>query len=573
MAELARGTIADRPWGRTLGTLGSRGLTGQLQLGAAGKRFQIAFTDGAVVGATSPMASDAAVRLALTAGLLSSTQVAEVARRQAAAPHRDEIEVISELVRLAPDQALRLRRRAIAQRAARTFSIDKGVFVVDDQITVPLVPGSELDVRSVIYLGARQNLSEDRLDLELATFGSWFRLRADAVEDLPQFGFGTESIEADVLEWLQAGAALADLDKLGEVRTVRAMVYALASCGACELQAPQTKPKRGSIPTPTHGIANGSSRVAVPRSQTPGRRQEPSDAPRRKPESDQAPTRRSAPSIDTGTNVPRRQASSRPPVARRVKAGSAHATDVTALITQRLQLLSTGADHFQLLGIDRNARPDEIRTAYFALARQLHPDRLSALGIADESKEAQRLFAQVNTAFSVLSDTKRRQDYTSILRRGGEAAVRAEQIRADQLAMRILDAEEAFRRGEMALRRDQLATAVTEFRRAIELNPDEADYHALHAWAQFCASTDKMAVASATRIALDEAIARSPRAIPPRFYLGRVERMLGRDHDALRHFQEVLRLSPHHADASAEARVIELRLGAAGDKPGRSRKR
>ena len=55
MAELTRGTVADRPWGRTLAALGLRGLTGQLALTADGKTYEIAFAGGAVVAASSPI--------------------------------------------------------------------------------------------------------------------------------------------------------------------------------------------------------------------------------------------------------------------------------------------------------------------------------------------------------------------------------------------------------------------------------------------------------------------------------------------------------------------------------------
>src|SRR5262249_16780624 len=151
--------------------------------------------------------------------------------------------------------------------------------------------------------------------------------------------------------------------------------------------------------------------------------------------------------------------------------------------------------------------------------------------------DAHRLFAQINTAFAVLSDPKRKRDYLAILSRGGEGVVAQEQARADDVAKRALAAEEAFRRGEMAMRRDQIPTAIEEFRKAIELNRDEADYHAMLAWAQFCAAPDKASVAQATRIALEKAISRSsPKGVTAHFYLGRVERMLGRDQDALRHF-------------------------------------
>ena len=534
MAELARGTVADRPWGRTFAAIGLRGSTGQLTLTAEGKRYQVAFVDGAVCGAVSPLASDAAVRVALTGGLVSSTQVADISRRQVADPGRDEIELIAEALKLGPDQALRLRRRVVAQRAARTFSIERGEFVLEDRTTISVVPGSELDIRAVVFLGARQNLSEARLDGELAQLGSWFQLKDEALADLPYFGFSDS--ERPILEMLRAGSSLGELVGVGsEPRVVRAVLYALVVCNACVTAG-----------TPAHAATTPSATIPpMPRTKTP---------PRPMAEPDPAPPRRSRP----GT--------SRPPARRRND--SAQAADVNALIKQRLELLARDGNHYELIGVPQNADVDAVRKAYFALARQLHPDRLSALGIADTARDGQRLFAQVNTAFAVLSDARRRHDYTNILHRGGEAAVRAEQVAAERLAQRVLDAEEAFASGEAAMRRDQLATAVTQFARAIELNPDEADYHALYAWAQFCASSDKVGIAATTRTALDKAIARSSRAVAPRFYLGRVERMLGRDQEALKHFQEVLSMSPGHAEAGSEARVIEARLAAKGEDKG-----
>ncbi|MDQ3370442.1 MAG: hypothetical protein M3680_33900, partial [Myxococcota bacterium] len=78
MGELTRGTVADRPWGRTLAALGLRGVTGQLTLVSDGRIYELAFAGGAVVGASSPLGSDSAARIAVTGGLASSTQVAEL---------------------------------------------------------------------------------------------------------------------------------------------------------------------------------------------------------------------------------------------------------------------------------------------------------------------------------------------------------------------------------------------------------------------------------------------------------------------------------------------------------------
>jgi hypothetical protein len=981
VAEITRGSVTDRPWGRTLAALGLRGVTGQLTLVADAKRFVVAFDRGAVVAAVSPLASDAAVRVALTGHLVSSSQVPEISRRQAAAPHRDEIEVIAELARLGPEHTLRLRRRVIAQRAARTFSPDHGEFLVTDDSELAITPGCELDLRAVIYMGARANLSEQRLACELDDLGSWFRLKPALDDDLPQFGFG--DVEQPVVERLRDGGTIDELEAFAasfvDGRTVRAVVYALAAYNACDVEPPRpatARPRRqvtpathelddpapartrehpragGSAdatqpmpslepaadpsppaartstppqpraattdafpartstppqpraattdafpartstppqpraattdappvrpsartaadprvrsappatlppatpraptppraatpmpgatqpmptfprpPTPSpseEALASGSARLrpledtgdaapprdgARPRSPTarrdasdpalrpppelrrdasdpalrppPELRRDASDPalrpppdPRRdasepalRPPPDprrdasdpalrpppelrrdasdpalppppdawrdtpdpalrspgdprrdapdpaprpadprpspaghsaalyaalDAPTQRDgmdpaygsdpalrlpydapAPRDDAGRTDPSlvpplddrtRRDSSRPappplgsdPALRRppddrfrrdsssaalrpslplddrrrrestdparrhgssaslalprdpstARAGTApvvrppfddpepstpeqvilrvpssrppprtrqvastdtpQSHDVKALIAQRLKLLDHGADHFKLLGVTETASPDALRKAYFALARQLHPDRLAALGISDDGKHAQRLFAQINSGFAILSDQARRARYVDVLRRGGEAAVRAEQARAEELAGRILEAEEAFRRGERALRRDQPQAAIAELEVAIRHNPDEADYHALLAWAQFCAAPDKQAVAAATRALLDQAIQRAPRAVAARFYLGRVERMLGRDQEALRHFREVLAAVPGHSDAAAEVRVIEARLGG-DDRPG-----
>ncbi|HEU4615239.1 MAG TPA: DUF4388 domain-containing protein, partial [Kofleriaceae bacterium] len=235
----------------TLGALGLRGLSGQLTLVCDGKQYCVAFDQGIVVGAYSPVANDAAVRLALTGNLITSSQVGDILRRIAAAPDRDEVEVLAEACRLQPDQAQRLRRRLIAQRAARTFSVEQGDFVVDDQVEIQVVPGAELDVRTIVYLGARNNLGDERLGVEIGQLGAWFKLKPEAVDDLPQYGF-TED-EKPILQMLLQGANLSDMQLsnagLG-VRTVRAVTYALAACGACETSStPIAAPQRSQSPS------------------------------------------------------------------------------------------------------------------------------------------------------------------------------------------------------------------------------------------------------------------------------------------------------------------------------------
>jgi curved DNA-binding protein CbpA len=68
-------------------------------------------------------------------------------------------------------------------------------------------------------------------------------------------------------------------------------------------------------------------------------------------------------------------------------------------------------DHYQLLGIPRNAGLRQIKTAYRNLAKRCHPDRNQG------SEAAAELFRQANLAYRVLSNPAQRRRYDQELAR------------------------------------------------------------------------------------------------------------------------------------------------------------
>jgi len=77
-------------------------------------------------------------------------------------------------------------------------------------------------------------------------------------------------------------------------------------------------------------------------------------------------------------------------------------------------------DYYKILGVERKAGEDEIRKAYRKLAKQYHPD------YNPNNSQAEEKFKEINEAYEVLSDPKKRShydrlgsDYSQWQRRGG----------------------------------------------------------------------------------------------------------------------------------------------------------
>jgi len=72
-------------------------------------------------------------------------------------------------------------------------------------------------------------------------------------------------------------------------------------------------------------------------------------------------------------------------------------------------------DYYDILGVDRGAPLADIKKAYRGLSKKLHPDKNK------DDKDAEQSFKEVNEAYEVLSDEKKRNQYDQFGSVGGGA--------------------------------------------------------------------------------------------------------------------------------------------------------
>jgi tetratricopeptide (TPR) repeat protein len=174
-------------------------------------------------------------------------------------------------------------------------------------------------------------------------------------------------------------------------------------------------------------------------------------------------------------------------------------------------------DHYEVLGLERDASSSAVKKAYFSAAKRFHPDAVARLGLAAFHREANELFARIAQAYHTLSNPSRRQAYDQRDESGSAPA---------NHASRVAQAETLFRKGEVLVKVGNFTGALDFLRPCVELWPEEADYQALLGWSLYKAKPSKP---EAARTHLEKADALRGDDPLTLFRLGMVLRRLGEE--------------------------------------------
>jgi tetratricopeptide (TPR) repeat protein len=220
------------------------------------------------------------------------------------------------------------------------------------------------------------------------------------------------------------------------------------------------------------------------------------------------------------------------------------------------------ADYFSMLGLQRDATKDSIDSAFLALAKKWHPDRIPP-ELAPIRDACSRVFARMSEARATLTDEHQRADYMRLLADGSGSPETQEQV------AKVIEAATNFQKAEVCLRRGDHAQAETLCAKALEADPTQPDYIAMLAWLlQLKPENQTPEGVKVSLDMLDRAVSMSNRCEKAFFWRGMLRQRMGRTAAAVRDFKRASELNPRNIDAAREVRLYRMRGGRSTSPPG-----
>ncbi|MBX5481810.1 MAG: DUF4388 domain-containing protein [Myxococcaceae bacterium] len=132
--------------------------------------------------------------------------------------------------------------------------------------------------------------------------------------------------------------------------------------------------------------------------------------------------------------------------------------------------------YFHVLGLDIAADTEAVERAYHEVAARFHPDSYPEYDTSEIKDLLDSVQDKLSASYRVLSIDEKRRAYVQFL---------LSRLDVGRSGALNVDAEIALKRGEAALKRNDLTSAVRAFEEAVSLNPREPEYYSYLAWATY----------------------------------------------------------------------------------------
>jgi curved DNA-binding protein CbpA len=221
----------------------------------------------------------------------------------------------------------------------------------------------------------------------------------------------------------------------------------------------------------------------------------------------------------------------------------------------RMHALLTGADHYTTLGIEPSATAEQVRGAYYRLAKEIHPDRFLTSPLDVLHKKMEELFTQILNAYKELHDPAAREHYDRERLASGTGK---KVTLSEQREM----ARQNFLRGRALLELGKKNEALQFLQNAVEMEPNHASYRRILA--------DVLVQNPRVRREAEEhylkAIELEPAHGGNYLRLSELYEKIGEEAKAIQSLQECLKWDSGNARASTALQRLRTRPGAAARK-------
>lgn len=135
-------------------------------------------------------------------------------------------------------------------------------------------------------------------------------------------------------------------------------------------------------------------------------------------------------------------------------------------------------NHFEVMGVGKNASEKEINRAYHDYAKALHPDKLPPSAPAEVKELTKKVFAQITESYSAIKTTEKRNEYLQQL-----------QLEKAQL---YLKEESLFDQAIKDIRSRRYQEALAKMLEIEYLREEQPDFYIYMVWAQIKTSSSRL---------------------------------------------------------------------------------
>ncbi|MCX7991014.1 MAG: DnaJ domain-containing protein [Proteobacteria bacterium] len=209
-------------------------------------------------------------------------------------------------------------------------------------------------------------------------------------------------------------------------------------------------------------------------------------------------------------------------------------------------------NYYEILGVNQDAENGEIKKRYIELAKKYHPDRYNHYHLPkDLLQKIKENFQIIQTAYEILSDKDKRESYDATI----QSPILKEMMEKTE---NIINAEIAFKKGEILLKRRNYREARNYFKEAVNLNNREPEYLVNLAITNiFLKDSHHDEHTKEARSSLERAVYINPYCEKAYYYLGILNKLENRKDEAILCFKKTLNINPDNKEAYLELKGLE----------------